>query len=149
MLNFYGETISKSRVLFNFTVNRKLQKDDIIIIIIIIIVIIIISVCNLDSNCTNTFIAVTFFQFRRKTIWPTKQILLVFCQIYFMPAAVTDFNWMETTALILCVTLLNFVSLNFYLISLGPAECGLRQPLSLLAILLSRAALFAFFVLSD
>lgn len=111
--------------------------------------IIIIISCNLDNNCPNSFTTVIFFPFRRKIVWPTIQILLVFCQIYFTPAAVTDFNWMETTALILCVTLLDFVSLNFNLVSLGPAECSLRQPLSLLAILLSRAALFAFCLLSD
>lgn len=131
--------ISMSRVLFNFTVNKKKLQDDFFIIIL----------CNLDNNCTNSFPTVIFFKFRRKIVWPTIQILLVFCQIYFTPAAVTDFNWMETTALILCVTLLDFVSLKFNLVSLGPAKCGLLQPLSLLAVLLSRTALFAFCLFSD
>lgn len=64
--------------------NRKLQQGFFIIIL-----------CNLDNSFANSFTTVIFFQFRRKIVWPTIQILLVLCQIYFTPAAVTDFNWME------------------------------------------------------
>lgn len=46
--------------------------------------------------------------------------------------------------LIVCVILLDFVSLNFKLVSLGPAKSGLCQPLSLLVTLLSWVALFTF-----
>lgn len=76
----------------------------------------------MTKNYTNSSTTSVFFQFRRKIFWPTMQNLLIFCQIYFMPAAFTDFNWMETAVLIFYVTLLDFVLLNFKLVSLGPVE---------------------------
>lgn len=53
-------------------------------------------------------------------------------------------EWGKKTVLMVYVILLDFISLNFKLISLGPAKSGLCQPLSLLVTLISWVALFAF-----
>ena len=53
-------------------------------------------------------------------------------------------EWGKKAVLMVYVILLDFISLNFKLVSLGPAKSGLCQPLSLLVTLISWVALFAF-----